>query len=83
MPKTGFLADLFCNVKNTHWELARVLSAWAVISTSAIAFYKLFQGQELELTSYATAMMTVLGGSAVFIGLKDGVRSHAEKHSGE
>lgn len=73
-----FLADLFKGVGNKAWDLARIASAWAIFSTSAIALYKLKVGQDLKLTEYATAMMTVLGGCAVFIASKDVSKAHAE-----
>lgn len=65
------LADLFKGVNNKGWELARFLSTWAVLSTSGIALYKIYSGQELSLESYANSMMVVLGGCAVFIASKD------------
>ena len=76
--KRGFWADLFCTVDNQHWDLARILSAWATLSVSLLAAYKLYQNQELNIAEYATAMMTVLGGSAVFIGAKDIARAKSK-----
>lgn len=78
-----FLADLFKGHGNKAWDLARISAAWAIFSTSAIAIYKLYQGQDLSLTDYATAMMTVLGGCAVFIASKDVAKAHADKKAGE
>jgi hypothetical protein len=77
--KTGFLADLFCGPGNQAWELGRISAAWAIFSTSGLAGYKVFQGQELALTDYATAMMTVFTGCAIFIAGKDVARAHATK----
>ena len=81
-PMLKFLSDLFKGVGNAHWDLARISAAWAIFSTSAIAIYKLYVGQDLHLTDYATAMMTVLGGCAVFIASKDVAKAHAEKAAG-
>lgn len=78
-----FFADLFKGVGNQAWDLARISAAWAIFSTSGIAIYKLYIGQELSLTDYATAMMTVLGGCAVFIASKDVAKAHAEKAAGQ
>lgn len=73
------LADLFKGVGNKAWELGRIAAAWAILSTSAIAIFKLYQGQDLKLTDYASAMMTVFAGCAVFIGAKDAARAYSEK----
>lgn len=74
-----FLADLFKGVGNQAWDLARIAAAWAIFSTSGIALYKIYAGQDLAITEYATAMMTVLGGCAVFIASKDVAKAHADK----
>jgi hypothetical protein len=77
--KRGFFADLFTNVTNEAWDLARILSAWGVLSVSMLAGYKIFKGQELSLSEYAQAMMTVFTGCALFIGAKDVARAHSIK----
>lgn len=77
-----FVRDLFTNVGNEHWELARVLSFWTVMSTSALAGWKVYTSQPLSLNEYASAMMLVLGGCAVFIGAKDVARAHSVKTEG-
>lgn len=74
-----FLADLFKGVGNKAWELGRISAAWAIFSTSALAVYKLYQGQDLSLNDYATAMMTVFTGCAIFIGAKDVARGASNK----
>jgi hypothetical protein len=73
----GFLADLFKGVNNKHWELSRLSSAWAILSTSALAGYKVYAGQDLPISDYAQAMMLVMGGCAVFIAAKDVARTNA------
>lgn len=75
----NFLADLFKGVGNRAWELGRISAAWAIFSTSALAGYKVWAGQELALTDYATAMMTVFTGCAIFIASKDVARAQANK----
>lgn len=75
----SFLADLFKGVGNKGWELARVSCGWAIFSTSALAAFKLYQGQNLALNDYAQAMMAVFVGSAAFIGAKDVAKAHADK----
>lgn len=77
-----FFRDLFTGVSNQSFELARVLSAWTVLSTSALAGWKVYSGQDVSLNDYATAMMLVMGGCAVFIGAKDTARAHAIKTEG-
>lgn len=76
-----FFADLFKGVGNKAWELGRVSAAWAILSTSALAGYKLYQGMPLALGEYADAMMKVFAGSALFIGAKDVAKAHSEKVS--
>jgi hypothetical protein len=73
-----FLGDLFKGVGNKGWELARVSCGWAILSTSALAGFKLFQGQPLAMNDYADAMMKVFAGSALFIGAKDVAKAHAD-----
>lgn len=74
-----FLRDLFMGVSNQAWELGRISAAWAIISTSALAGYKVYAGQAFTLTEYATAMMTVFTGCAIFIGAKDMAKAGANK----
>jgi hypothetical protein len=76
-----FLADLFKGVGNKAWELGRISAAWAIFSTSALAGFKLYQGQDLGLNDYAQAMMTVFAGCAIFIGAKDIAKAQSEKLS--
>lgn len=73
------LRDLFMNVGNEAWDLARILSTWGVLSVSLLAGYKVFKEQPLSLSEYAQAMMTVFTGCALFIGGKDLARAHAAK----
>ncbi|HVM38338.1 MAG TPA: hypothetical protein VM265_08130 [Sphingomicrobium sp.] len=72
-----FAADLFKGVGNVGWDLARILSTWAVLSVSALALYKLAIGQEVALKDYAESLMWVFSGCALFIGGKDAVRAFA------
>lgn len=73
----SFFPDLFKGVGNKGWELGRVAAGWAIFSTSGIAIYKIYAGQDLPLNDYATAMMTVFTGCALFIGSKDVARAYA------
>ena len=74
-----FLRDLFAGVNNQAWELGRISSAWAIFTTSALAGYKVYVGQPIALTEYATAMMTIFTGCAIFIGAKDMAKAGANK----
>lgn len=74
-----FLRDLFTGVNNQAWELGRISSAWAIFTTSALAGYKVYAGQAFALTEYATAMMIVFTGCAIFIGGKDMAKAGANK----
>lgn len=77
--KRGFLADLFCTTDNLHWDLARILSAWALLSVSALAGYKVYSGMDVSIGEYAQALMAVLTGCAIFIGGKDAARTFASR----
>lgn len=77
--KRGFWADLFTTADNQHWDLARILSAWGVISVSLLAAYKIYKGLDVSIGEYAQAMMTVFTGCALFIGGKDAARAFAIK----
>jgi hypothetical protein len=81
--KRGFLADLFCTVDNRFWDLARICSAWAIISVSLLAAFKIYKGMDVSISEYAQAMMTVFTGCALFIGGKDAARTFAIRKSNE
>lgn len=80
--KRGFLADLFTTVDNCHWDLARILSAWSLLSVSALAAFKVYRGMDVSIGEYAQALMAVLTGCAIFIGGKDAARTFATKKQG-
>lgn len=80
--KRGFLADLFCGIGNTFWDLARISSGVIISSVMLLAAYRSHLGQVPTLTEYADAMMKVFLGCAAFIGGKDLARAHATKASG-
>ena len=77
------LRDLFMNVGNEAWDLARILSTWGVLSVSVLASYKIYKGLDVSIGEYAQAMMTVFTGCALFIGAKDVARAHAAKRANE
>ena len=80
--KKGFLADLFCTTDNQHWDLARILSAWSLVSVSLLAAYKVKSGLDISIGEYAQALMAVLTGCAIFIGGKDAARTFSKKSQG-
>lgn len=77
MAKTGFLADLFCGIDNSHWDWARIASALTLIGYFALAGYKIYAGQEYTLNDFASGAMQILLGSAGIIGAKDLAKAKA------
>lgn len=73
-----FLADLFKNVNNEAWDLARILSGLGFLSIIILAVYRVHAGQEVGLKDLSGALMEVLIGSGLIIGAKDAVRAHAQ-----
>lgn len=73
-----FLGDLFKNVGGTAWELARILSAWAVLSFSFAFLYALVAlGKVPEWSSLGLGYGSVLLGAGAYIGIKDLARAQA------
>ena len=71
------LRDLFSNVGNHSWELARFMAAWAVVSYSGGFLYALARGQTIEWSSLGTGFGAVLLGAGALIGIKDVARAKA------
>jgi hypothetical protein len=69
------LRDLFMNVGNNAWELARFMAAWAVGSYSAAFLYAAARGSSIEWASLGTGYGAVLLGAGALIGIKDIVRA--------
>lgn len=72
-----FLADLFKNVGNKAWDLARVLSAIGFFSVIVLAGYRIHSGQEVGLRDLSGALMDILIGAGLIIGAKDVAAVHA------
>lgn len=73
-----FLGDLFKNVGGTAWELARILSAWAVLSFSFGFLYALIVFHNVpDWASLGTGYGLVLIGAGAYIGIKDIARAQA------
>jgi len=73
-----FLRDLFCGVGGTSWELARVMSAWALISYSFAFLYSLmWLGKVPDWASLGTGYGLVLVGAGAYIGIKDLARAQS------
>ena len=73
-----FLSDLFKGVGGVSWELARILSAWAVLSFSFAFLYALIVlGKVPDWSSLGTGYGAVLLGAGAYIGLKDLARAKA------
>lgn len=71
-----FLGDLFKNVGGTAWELARILSAWAVLSFSFAFLWALVWLQKVpDWASLGTGYGAVLLGAGAYIGIKDFARA--------
>lgn len=68
--------DLFMGVGNKGWELARVMSAWAVLSFSGGFLYALIaKGIVPDWSGLGTGYGAVLLGAGAMIGLKDMARA--------
>lgn len=70
------LRDLFSNVGNQHWELARVMAGWAVLSFSAAFIYALvWRGAVPDWSDLGAGYGAVLLGAGALIGIKDVARA--------
>lgn len=67
-----FLCDLFKGPQNKAWELARILSAWAVLSFSFAFLWALIRLHNVpDWASLGTGYGAVLLGAGTYIGIKD------------
>ncbi len=74
-----FLSDLFKNVNGTAWELARILSAWAVLSYSFAFLWALLRLRNVpDWASLGTGYGAVLLGAGAYIGIKDFTKAKSE-----
>lgn len=74
-----FLSDLFKGVGGQAWELARILSAWAVLSFSFAFLYALIvQRKTPDWASLGTGYGAVLLGAGAYIGIKDFTKAKSE-----
>lgn len=74
-----FLSDLFKNVTGSAWELARILSAWAVLSYSFAFLWALLWLQKVpDWASLGTGYGAVLLGAGAYIGIKDFTKAKSE-----
>lgn len=70
------LRDLFMNVGNQQWELARIMSAWAILSFSfAFLWALLWLGNVPDWAALGTGYGAVLLGAGAYIGIKDIARA--------
>ncbi|MDB5584328.1 MAG: hypothetical protein JWR80_9504 [Bradyrhizobium sp.] len=73
------VSDLFKGVSNQQWELARFMSAWAVLSYSAAFIYALtWRGSVPDWASLGTGYGAVLLGAGALIGIKDFAKAKSE-----
>lgn len=74
----SLLRDLFTNVTNKSWELARFMSAWAVASYSGAFIYAIAaKGVVPDWSDLGTGFGAVLLGAGALIGIKDVARAKA------
>ena len=74
-----FFSDLFKGVSGQTWELARILSAWAVLSFSFAFLWALVWLRNVpDWASLGTGYGAVLLGAGAYIGLKDFARAKSE-----
>ena len=73
-----FLSDLFKGVGGQSWELARIMSAWAILSFSFAFLWALIWLQKVpDWASLGTGFGAVLLGAGAYIGIKDLARAQA------
>jgi hypothetical protein len=73
-----FFRDLFMGVGGQSWELARILSAWAVLSYSAAFLHSVFWLREkVDWSALGLGYAAVLTGAGAMIGIKDFARAKA------
>lgn len=73
-----FLADLFKGPNNDYWELARIMSAWAILSfTFAFLWSLLYLKNVPDWAALGTGFGAVLLGAGAYIGIKDISRAKA------
>jgi hypothetical protein len=74
-----FFRDLFMGVNGQAWELARVMSAWAILSYSFAFLYALIVRRSVpDWASLGTGYGAVLLGAGTYIGIKDFVKAKSE-----
>lgn len=71
-----FFRDLFTNVGNTNFELARVLTAVGTVSVIGAQIFALVKGQPFDPASLGIGLATVIGGGAAGIAMKDRARTN-------
>jgi hypothetical protein len=74
-----FLSDLFKGVGGQNWELARILSAWAILSYSFSFLWALLGLRNVpDWASLGTGYGAVLLGAGAYIGIKDFTKAKSE-----
>lgn len=71
-----FFRDLFTNVSNQHFELARVLTAVGTVSVIGAQVFALIKGLPFDAASLGIGLATVIGGGAAGIAMKDRARTN-------
>ena len=81
-----FLSDLFKGIGGLHWELARIMAAWAVLTYSGAFLYALaIKGTVPDWSDLGVGFAALLTGAGALIGIKDFARAKsnaAEADSG-
>lgn len=73
----NLIKDLFSGPTNTHWELARVLTALQSVALIAYQGYAIAMGQAFEPVTFATGAGAILAAGGLGISLKDKARPKA------
>lgn len=72
------IRDLFMNIGNQQWELARFMAAWSLLSYSGSFLYALAaKGAVPDWSDLGTGYGAVLLGAGALIGIKDIARAKA------
>lgn len=73
-----FLSDLFKGPNNDYWDLARIMSAWAILSFTFSFLWALLRLKSVpDWASLGTGFGAVLLGAGAYIGIKDFSRAKA------
>lgn len=72
------LKDLFYGLGNTHLDLGRVLSFFAILAPLGAAIWNAHLGKEIDLNAFGVGLAAVVTACAVLIAAKDSQKRKAD-----